>query len=460
MTAVHPADRTSDRTSDRAPPSAELHSEAPRTLAPASASDNMLLEIRPPSFTPFLWRFVDPQEERDFCNSDLGPKYAHRIQMYGALLAALCLVVTLAEAIASDGRSPVWAMTLPIALLYAGLAALGWLHRRTRVTVCAMEVASIATFVLHSLVHAISASDRFLEQLFGMRAALPWWSSGNLTFRLSLLPVLTGIMLPSQPRSYAVFLCAVMIQAVFFSIVAPPVYEPLADTVANLFALGVVLGSLFLGRVHIVVARRSTFHFRREVGISVARAAFDAREREELQRLDEQNKVELLTANAAKNARSRLIRMVMHDLRSPLLSVSNLSLALRAMAPATVLSEPAVLAQLNALHTCATLMEHIVRASPPTHTPAPSPLAPGDADTGARARAHADAARARRPLAARCLTCSILKGSTLVGSCSCPRPSASSGCCATGSRRSPGSPRPRASSCAPSPSRRRSRACA
>jgi len=63
-------------------------------------------------------------------------------------------------------------------------------------------------------------------------------------------------------------------------------------------------------------------------------------------------------AELAKVARSRLIRTVMHDLRSPILSIANLSRSLRAAPGNTQISELGKLP--DYMLSCSSIMESIV----------------------------------------------------------------------------------------------------
>ncbi|KAJ1630407.1 histidine kinase-like ATPase [Pavlovales sp. CCMP2436] len=70
--------------------------------------------------------------------------------------------------------------------------------------------------------------------------------------------------------------------------------------------------------------------------------------------------LKLGTAEAAKLARGRLIRMVMHDLRSPLLSVANAVSIVQDLEPETCVDHPEVVECHRAMATCSQLMQHIV----------------------------------------------------------------------------------------------------
>mmetsp|Transcript_28735 Transcript_28735/g.65918 ORF Transcript_28735/g.65918 Transcript_28735/m.65918 type:complete len:459 (-) Transcript_28735:378-1754(-) len=70
--------------------------------------------------------------------------------------------------------------------------------------------------------------------------------------------------------------------------------------------------------------------------------------------------LKLRTAEAAKAARGSLIRMVMHDLRSPLLSVANAVAIVLDLMPETHVDDSVVVECLRAMSTCSQLMQHIV----------------------------------------------------------------------------------------------------
>jgi signal transduction histidine kinase len=122
-----------------------------------------------------------------------------------------------------------------------------------------------------------------------------------------------------------------------------------------------------------------------------------------LSRAEAARAVQVVTLEAQRAERQKLLRMVMHDMRSPLLSVINISAALlelgaaaapsansaahaadcRLLAYAPRISDTSVVESLQGLATCATLMERIVSdmlgasrasgASAPARAVAPSP---------------------------------------------------------------------------------------
>ncbi|KAJ1637402.1 hypothetical protein T492DRAFT_860037 [Pavlovales sp. CCMP2436] len=85
-----------------------------------------------------------------------------------------------------------------------------------------------------------------------------------------------------------------------------------------------------------------------------------AAERERMLQHEAEVELKLRTAEAAKNARSSLIRMVMHNLRSPLLSVANAVAIVLDMMPHTRVDDSVVVECLRAMAMCNQLMQHIV----------------------------------------------------------------------------------------------------
>ncbi|KAJ1619133.1 histidine kinase-like ATPase [Pavlovales sp. CCMP2436] len=70
--------------------------------------------------------------------------------------------------------------------------------------------------------------------------------------------------------------------------------------------------------------------------------------------------LKLRFAEAAKVARGRMIRMVMHNLRSPLLSIANAVAIVQGRDPETRVDDSDVVQCLRAMATCSQLMQHIV----------------------------------------------------------------------------------------------------
>mmetsp|Transcript_28730 Transcript_28730/g.65903 ORF Transcript_28730/g.65903 Transcript_28730/m.65903 type:complete len:510 (-) Transcript_28730:378-1907(-) len=86
----------------------------------------------------------------------------------------------------------------------------------------------------------------------------------------------------------------------------------------------------------------------------------DTAERERIVEAATAVELKLRTAEAAKAARGSLIRMVMHDLRSPLLSVANAVAIVLDLMPETHVDDSVVVECLRAMSTCSQLMQHIV----------------------------------------------------------------------------------------------------
>ncbi|KAJ1638429.1 hypothetical protein T492DRAFT_944481 [Pavlovales sp. CCMP2436] len=112
--------------------------------------------------------------------------------------------------------------------------------------------------------------------------------------------------------------------------------------------MGIVLVVLALAMIfvnsHMNCTNRTKYHFYRAVG-KVHESLVEQR---------------LSTAKAKKDGRSRLIRTVMHDLRSPLLSVANSAAVLAEMDVTTRLDDAIVTNCHAAIATCSELMQNIV----------------------------------------------------------------------------------------------------
>ncbi|KAJ1624089.1 hypothetical protein T492DRAFT_912042 [Pavlovales sp. CCMP2436] len=113
---------------------------------------------------------------------------------------------------------------------------------------------------------------------------------------------------------------------------------------------GVALNTI---SVRINTTMRTAYHYCRAVEA-------DASEREQMLQHEVEVELKLRTAEAAKAARGSLIRMVMHDLRSPLLSVANAVAIVLNMMPETRIDDSDVVECLRAMATCSQLMQHIV----------------------------------------------------------------------------------------------------
>jgi len=139
----------------------------------------------------------------------------------------------------------------------------------------------------------------------------------------------------------------------------------------------IVLANVRLNTVH-----RSAYHFYRAVEVATAARHVTTTRRQERHRRDSDNAMErqrrdsemqltsqrnasameltTRTDAAAKGGRARLIRSVMHSLRSPLLSVANSTVVLFDLEPATRVDDPVVADCLRAMAASSELMQHIV----------------------------------------------------------------------------------------------------
>ncbi|KAJ1623946.1 hypothetical protein T492DRAFT_282840 [Pavlovales sp. CCMP2436] len=108
---------------------------------------------------------------------------------------------------------------------------------------------------------------------------------------------------------------------------------------------------------------RVSYHFYRACELELRTAEAAVAENARMQGQEIARELELRIAEAAMQARSRLIRMVMHDLRSPLLSMANSAAVIadiKLNAPETCLDDPTIAECHLAIATCSELSQNII----------------------------------------------------------------------------------------------------
>ncbi|KAJ1617095.1 hypothetical protein T492DRAFT_508159 [Pavlovales sp. CCMP2436] len=117
---------------------------------------------------------------------------------------------------------------------------------------------------------------------------------------------------------------------------------------------------MVVGSIRINTTMRTAYHFQRVIKDDASLREVAVAERERMLQHEAEVELKLRTAEAAKAARGSLIRMVMHDLRSPLLSVANAVAIVQEVEPETRVDNPEVVESLRAMATCSQLMQNIV----------------------------------------------------------------------------------------------------
>lgn len=173
------------------------------------------------------------------------------------------------------------------------------------------------------------------------------WSTQSMLLRCTLVGGFITSFGPMQLPQYLPAMAAILLFAAIASGFDPLPQAPNAGLVlVDWCFLGLTLGILTIIRVQAILVERRAFHLQREV-LSLARTEIA-------------DKVRISAAEAASGARSRLIRVVMHDLRSPLLATASAGQHLASLAPSTPVGMTGVANSIAAVCACSVLMERIV----------------------------------------------------------------------------------------------------
>jgi len=157
---------------------------------------------------------------------------------------------------------------------------------------------------------------------------------------------------PLQLRRHFAF-TLVSIAAVAAAEIAYPIIDMPSAQWRDLVVFGVLQIVVCRSMYRTMIADRTQFHFYSSVLNSAGRWR-------RLKRQEVDEHLRASRAEAATTARSNLIRVVMHDLRSPLLAVCTVAESLADLPSPTAVGEGRVQASIDALRTCSKLMEGIV----------------------------------------------------------------------------------------------------
>jgi signal transduction histidine kinase len=194
--------------------------------------------------------------------------------------------------------------------------------------------------------------------------------------RFTFMLVWVGIFMPLRPMLFSLVCTSMFVSSCVSEVVLG------FGGLDTLLLYAVVYVLVALGRAHIMSTERSLWYFFRTV-----RPAMVARHQKERERMTQS--LELTKGSIAKEARSRLIRVVMHDLRSPLLAVQNVAESFQLWLGPLLAADAKLVTGLSVLRSCSEMMETIVSDMLGARAPAAPPPPPAP-----RARV----AHARRPL--------------------------------------------------------------
>mmetsp|Transcript_24071 Transcript_24071/g.62016 ORF Transcript_24071/g.62016 Transcript_24071/m.62016 type:complete len:819 (+) Transcript_24071:46-2502(+) len=332
-------------------------------------ADSILPKVDPPVYTRG-YEFADAELEAQYRRDEVQHVLETRAQYVGAALGLATLAWGMLDAVLAQGVNLYYYyFVIWYTFLWCGLGAFAhvaakrsWPLQRTELTLCLSYVATCFSCFLLLLGGAN-------VQLFEVRTivAVVLTSKPGIMMQVMCFLALFAVYTPIRPKLYSVMALAawgafllneVILYGRLFSRVEPlsvAEWEWFVESIAYLCLFGTFTVIMIVVNALISKIHHSAYHFLRSVRIAVA-------ERYRLARREAEKELQLKTAEAAKAARSRLIRMVMHDLRSPLLSVSNAASLLGEVqtGTGTLLSDAEGAECVRSLSTCSELMQHIV----------------------------------------------------------------------------------------------------
>jgi signal transduction histidine kinase len=381
---------------------------------PALREDFNKLEVGSSVELTRLWTYSAADEEADYVATALMPVLASRMFSVCSVLALLCASMLGSELYRSGGRWNVFAsLILPVLLCASGSALSGRHYRGLRLRLRTLEACICATVLLLVGFINVGFSAALLRRFFD--------APPSLNGRYSMLPaeqlmcamfafVSCGAFLPLQPPAFGALAVGVFALTVPLLVLAAPALLEHTTVELDVFALSLL--TAYGGRSIVAQCHRDRYHYACEVHAALDKFEANDGLRQQLEAQDKRTHEELLVAQTAKTARSRLIRMVrstatlpcargdaharrapplrspvasaprhpahtvtlstrhpvtrdvtaqvMHDIRSPLLSVANLAASLEAMDASTRLCDGAVREQLVGMRTCSMMMQDIV----------------------------------------------------------------------------------------------------
>mmetsp|Transcript_16365 Transcript_16365/g.47707 ORF Transcript_16365/g.47707 Transcript_16365/m.47707 type:complete len:802 (-) Transcript_16365:66-2471(-) len=180
------------------------------------------------------------------------------------------------------------------------------------------------------------------------------WSEADALSRGLAMIIVAGLFTPMQHAQMALVVAITGFAAIGGNVFWPiPTTQP-GDAVRTIAVFSLIAAAVARAHWERVRAERTQWHFRRSVEKTTA-AWHDSQK--------QQLAAELQAAETklASDARSKLIRVVMHDLRSPLLACKNVAEMLgQDPLRSTLAREPHGEQAVTILTTCTTIMENIV----------------------------------------------------------------------------------------------------
>mgnify|MGYP003684277889 CR=1 FL=1 len=311
------------------------------------------LLVRPPRFGWWA-EFADAEHEVAYREAEVHHTLCARTLIVCAadtLLFGGSFVARIAETGGSlDGFGLV---ALAMFGLYALVSGVTYAALRRRARLVVAELAFGAVLVATPTASTFFTHDPAREQAAVHLDAPLWFPSSHAAVHMILLSrfMFVGVFTPTRPRLFAAVLALNWLAFLCGDVLVSDLR--LQEVLMLLLAVLVMSTLLVAVNLQLALIHRGRYWFIRESALALV-------ERERLIRDETRTALRLAAVAEERRARSKLIRMVMHDLRSPLLSISNIAAVLARMDTSTPLSEPIVAKCCTSLGTCAALTQSII----------------------------------------------------------------------------------------------------
>jgi len=290
-----------------------------RAVPPEPNGDGFLFKVDPPAYTrgyEFADRKLEAQYRRDEVQHVLEP----RAQYVGASIAFATLACGMLDMVITQGANVhYYYFAMWYTFLWLGLSAFAhvaakrsWALERTELTLCLSYVATCFSCFL--LLLGGASIQLFQERTM---VAVILTSKPGVMMQTMCFLALFAVYTPIRPKLYSAMALAAwsafllneaILYGRLFSRREPlsvAQWEWFVESIAYLFLFGTYVAIMIVVNARISKIHHSAYHFLRSVRLAVA-------ERYQLARREAEKELQLKTAEAAKAARSRLIRMVMH----------------------------------------------------------------------------------------------------------------------------------------------------
>jgi len=332
--------------------------QGPNTLIRESrkSSRSIAIILREPKFN---WKaeFADSEYETLYREKDVHTAWCYRALLLtiadGLLFGGAFLARTGEQLGVGLSGFAYTALGLFFLEIFVGALTFGALRRKVPLLFSELGVTcALIAVPLASSFFTIDEGEVLPSYNYHLEAPM-WFPSDYASVHLILLSrfMLVGTFTPIRSTFFGI----VLICNLFTLLCGDVVVSNMSFKKALMLLLSVLVMSSLLVVVNVRIA---LIHRGRHFFISEMETAMI--EREKLIRHETEQEVKEKAGDEERASRSRLIRMVMHDLRSPLLSIGNIAHVLANMPAGTRVHDPAVERCVESLTTCSSLTQSII----------------------------------------------------------------------------------------------------